>query len=611
MLKQCELLAPAKDLESAIAAVNCGADAVYIGAPKFSARALAGNNLPDIESIIRYARPYHAKTYVALNTLLKDDELDEAFRYIRTFHEMGVDGVIIQDMGLLELDLPPIPLIASTQCHNDSWEKVKFLQDTGFKRAILARELTLNDIKTIREKTEIELETFIHGALCVSYSGQCYLSFACGGRSGNRGVCAQPCRQTYTLKDNEGKTIVKNKHLLSLKDLNQTEHLKELLQAGVTSFKIEGRLKDINYIRNVVSFYRKALDKVLEGSGFTKSSSGHTSIPFEPDPNKTFNRGYTTYFINGRKDGIASMNTQKSTGEPIGKVKKVFSDYFIMDGPNPFHNGDGICFFDKNDVLGGMFINRVDGDRVYPNDIGYIFEGTFLYRNQDHDFEKQLKSAKIERRIPVVAKLFETPDGFLLNLTDEEGFKAEAAIVIAKTPAEKPEMALENIRKQLSKMGDSVFTASDIEIRTQTPYFIPVRELNELRRSAVQKLTDERVKNRPAADQPFTKNDTPYPVNALTFEGNVLNKKAEAFYFRHGVTSIEPAAESGLDMTDKRLMTTRHCLKYEFGLCLKYNKNAVTAFQEPFHMEDGKNRFRLEFDCRNCRMELFREEKPE
>lgn len=599
-----ELLAPAKDPDSAMAAIDCGADAVYIGAPRFGARSLAGNNLPDIERVIRYARPYHARVYVALNTLLKNGELEDAERYIRQFYEMGSDGVIIQDMGILEMDLPPIPLIASTQCHNDSAEKVLFLEKVGFQRAILARELSLEEIRRIRSETAIELEAFVHGALCVCYSGQCLMSYASGGRSGNRGVCAQPCRLAYTLKDSAGTVLAKNKHLLSTRDLNLSGSLEELIDAGVTSLKIEGRLKDIHYVKNIVSFYRKNLDRIIENRGLERSSDGMTQVSFQPDPYKTFNRGYTEYFLHGRKESVASIHTQKSLGEPIGRVKKVFSDYFILDRENPLHNGDGICFFDKSQILGGMFIDRVEGEKIYPNDIGYIFEGYFIYRNQDQAFERELKTAKTERKISVKAKLFESEQGFILNLTDETGVQAEAEIRISKTPADKPEMAEENIRKQVAKLGDTIFRSTGVEIRTSKIWFIPVRDLNELRRKAVLELTEKRVKNHPRAERPFVKNEVPYFTDSLDYLGNVLNDKSAEFYRRHGVKDIEPAAESGIDLAGKTLMTTKHCLKYEFGLCpRKPGDNPVSAV-EPLYLTGGNEDYSLEFDCKACRMKI-------
>ncbi|MFH1548193.1 MAG: peptidase U32 family protein, partial [Candidatus Omnitrophota bacterium] len=364
--KKLELLAPAKNTETAITAIKCGADAVYIGAPRFSARQATGNSIESIQQVVEFAHQYYAKVYVALNTLLFDNELPAAEKMINQFYKIGIDGLMIQDMSLLELDLPPIPLIASTQMNNASLKKVKFLQNVGFFRAILARELTLEQIKDIRKHTTIELECFIHGALCVGASGQCYMSYANGGRSGNRGVCAQPCRRLYSLKDKTGKTIVKDRYLLSLKDLNLSDKLEELIDAGVNTFKIEGRLKEISYIANVVGFYRQKLDSILAKKGLQKSSSGKVSLNFKSDLNKTFNRGYTDYGITGKGTNMGSINTPKSIGEFVGIISKVDKNTFTIEGKSKLHNGDGICFFDERNNLDGTTVNNVEGGNIYP-----------------------------------------------------------------------------------------------------------------------------------------------------------------------------------------------------------------------------------------------------
>ena len=561
-----ELLSPAKDLDCAIAAVNCGADAVYMGASKFGARAEAGNAVEDIEKAVSYAHKFGVKIYITLNTILFDDELNETERLIFQVYNSGVDALIIQDMGLLEIDLPPISLIASTQAHNNSVEKIIFLEKVGFKQAILARELSLAQIRNIRSNTNIELESFIHGALCVSYSGRCYLSYALTGRSGNRGECSQPCRMTYNLLDSSGMTIVKDKHLLCLKDLNLSDHLSDLINSGISSLKIEGRLKDISYVKNIVSYYRQELDKILDGKNF-KKGSGKSYITFIPNPYKTFNRGYTDYFFNERNSDMASLNTQKSTGEYIGKIKKVYDEYFTMNFDSQeekdtiLHNGDGICFFDKNDKLCGMFIDRVERERVYPHDIRWITGGNKIYRNYDSLFIGKLNKTKIERRIDVRLEFQDNESGFLLKAIDEDGFKASLAFNEEKIHARKAENAYQTIRKQLGSLGNTIFNASEIDIKLDKAYFIPVAKLNEMRRNLIKKLEDERIKGYQNKTNKIVKNDYPYPEKSIDFSGNILNKRAFDFFFRHGVKSIEPAAESGIDMKGKRVMATRYCIK--------------------------------------------------
>ncbi|HXN47484.1 MAG TPA: U32 family peptidase, partial [Bryobacteraceae bacterium] len=438
-----ELLAPARDLECGIAAIDCGADAVYIGAPRFGARAAAGNTPEDIAALVRHAHKFWARVYVTLNTLLFDDELEPACRLAWQLHEIGVDGLIIQDAGLLECDLPPMPLIASTQMHNHTPERVAFLEHAGLRRAILARELTLDEIRAIRTAAPaIELECFVHGALCVCFSGQCLLSYALGGRSGNRGQCAQPCRRAYTLVDAEGRTLASDSHLLSLRDLNLSERLPDLLAAGVTSFKIEGRLKDRTYVANVVSFYRARLDDAMRAAtGFERSSSGTSSPGFEPDLAKTFNRGSTTYFLDGRGQSVGSPETPKMTGEEIGRVVNVAPDSFTIDGPVELHPGDGLAFFGTDGHLRGTVVNVFRGRTVFPQKIEGIEPGTAIHRNHDHAFLSQVASARSERRIGVTMTL----DAAALTAVDEDGNRAEAPLGPAPA-ADKPEAALATLR---------------------------------------------------------------------------------------------------------------------------------------------------------------------
>lgn len=453
-MKMIELLAPAKDIECGMAAIRCGADAVYIGAPRFGARENAGNELEDIASLVQFAHKYWAKIYVTVNTLLKDDEIPAALKMITQLYEIGVDGLIIQDVGLLECDLPPIPLIASTQMHNNTPEKVVFLEQTGFQRAILARELDLEQIKSISDAAPgIDLEFFIHGALCVCYSGQCYLSYALGGRSGNRGDCAQPCRRRYTLTDKQGQVLAKDKYLLSIRDLNLSKSIPDLIDAGITSFKIEGRLKDAVYVSNIVAFYRQEIDKVLEEKRMKKSSSGTSEFDFTPDPLKTFNRGYTEYFLHGRQGKIGTHKTPKMVGEPLGKVKSASRKGVFIETKEKLHPGDGICFYTHEGRLSGTVLNSARGQTVVPDKIDNIQIGMLLYRNHDHLFLNTVRKTRTERRINVSFLLLENKEGLCLIATDENGVRVSESVPCLLEPAKNPDMAMDNICKQLQKAG--------------------------------------------------------------------------------------------------------------------------------------------------------------
>lgn len=593
-----ELLAPAKNAEIAIAAINCGADGVYIGAKKFSAREDAGNSLSDIEKVAAYAHKYYARVYVALNTILRNDELDEAVGLIRRIHSLGCDGLIIQDVGLLEYNLPPIPLIASTQMHNDSLEKILFLQNVGFKRVILPREMTLKEIREIKAKTSIELECFIHGSLCVSYSGQCTLSYALGGRSANRGACAQPCRHTYTLCDENGKILVKNKHLLSLKDLNRADHLKALADAGVTTFKIEGRLKDLAYVTNITSFYRKKLDELMDGKHTHKSSSGRTAFGFTPNPFKTFNRGYTDYGMDARNDNIAALDTPKSLGEKIGPVAKLGKDHFALSSQHDLKNGDGICFFDTTGILRGTLVNRVQNEKIYPDKMYYLEEKLIIYRNYDSAFVKTLERSPCKRRIDVSFTLGESVDGFKLEVHDEDGNCGVFHLAAKKIPAEKKALAGSAINNQLSKLNDTIFACKDIATNLENAYFIPLSILNQLRRGAIDDLIAEREKNRPKQTGHVLVNNTPYPFDTITYLGNCLNSKAETFYERHGAKVIEWAAEYGMEMSGQKVMTSKYCVRKELKLC---GKNPSPLYL----IDEEKRKYLLKFNCSECKMEVY------
>ncbi len=587
-----------------MAAIDCGADALYVGGPRFGAREAAGNSIDDIAQLAHYAHRFWARVYATVNTLLRDDELAEAERQCWELCDAGVDGLIIQDVGLLECNLPPLPLIASTQMHNASPARVAFWEKVGFSRAILARELDLDQIRAIRAATHIELETFVHGALCVSMSGQCGLSYALGGRSGNRGQCAQPCRRLYSLQDASGKTLVRDKHLLSLRDLDLTDRLGCLVEAGVTSFKIEGRLKNRAYVMNIVGHYRKALDAL----GCARSSSGTSELGFAPDPNKTFNRGYTTYFLDGRGADVTSPDSPKHVGESVGQVARVGRDGFFLDTAAPLRSGDGISFFGRDHELHGTVVNQVEGGKVFPEKLGGIESGVRVFRNHDHAFVSQIQRSRNQRRIQVKLRLADGADGLCLQATDEDGVSAAFASALPRTPADKPEQALQMLERQLAKLGDSEFRAGEVEVAVRPVPHLAVSTINGLRRGVVEALRAERIRQRPQATRARVAHEVPFPDQELSFLGNVLNQKAADFYRRHGVGRIEPAAESGLDMRGRRVMLTRMCIKYELGLCPRQGHGRVSG--EPWVLvDDSGHRLRLGFRCaeRDCLMEIVYE----
>ncbi len=602
-----ELLAPARDLSSGQRAIDCGADAVYIGAGRFGARENAANPMPDIAKLCEYAHRFWARVYVTVNTLLYDHELPTAVQLIHELYNLGADAVIIQDVGLLECDLPPIRLIASTQMHNHTLERIRFLESVGLSRVILARELSLEQIKRIRQSTSIELECFIHGAICVSYSGQCYLSYGLGGRSGNRGQCAQPCRKMYTLQDANGKTIAQKKHWLSLKDLQAFADLPALLDAGVTSFKIEGRLKDTAYIMNVVSFYRRQLDDLIRTKGLHRSSSGRSIIDFQPDLNRTFNRGYTDYFLNNRQK-MAAPDTPQFVGEPLGKIVKVEKDHIVLNSNSQLHNGDGVCFFNADGRLQGVNINRVDNQRIYPNRMADLQVNLFLYRNHDHEFIRSLEKSRAHRKISISFTWQTVEDGFRVKATDEDQISTTLYHHCEKQPALNPEQANAQITHQLCKLGDTEFNCDQITCNSETAFFLPLAALNGIRRRAIEQLRRERLAKMPRVTSRITANSVPYPQDRFGFHGNVLNEKARQFYRRHGVADIQPAAESGVNLLGETVMTCKYCLRYELDLC--GNHLQKKGFAEPLYLiDEERNRLRLLFDCQECVMQVILDQK--
>jgi 23S rRNA 5-hydroxycytidine C2501 synthase len=604
-----ELLSPAGNADIGIAAIDHGADAVYIGAPKFSARADAGVSVAGIARLVRHAHLFYAKVYVALNTILTDNEIAESLDIIREVYQLGADGLIIQDVGLLELDIPPIPLIASTQMHNNTAEKVRFLEAVGFQRVILARELTLDEIADIRRNTsKIELEFFVHGALCVSYSGQCYMSQAVAGRSGNRGVCAQPCRSHYTLTDGDGNVIMQNKYLLSLKDLNLMNRIPDMIAAGITSFKIEGRYKGIEYVKNVTAAYRQAIDRFISGHpGYRKSSSGVSALTFSPDPDRTFNRGYTQYFISGPGEKVASIDTQKAIGQYLGEITEMGKDYFRI-ARHDLQNGDGLCFFTKKNDLAGFRVDRVEKDKIYPNSMNDLETGIRLYRNHDMDLTRILKKSSGVRRIAVEMDFRQEDKLIRLAVRDEDGNEAETIKDVLFEPSRDPLRAGEQIEKQLTSTGNTSYQAARLTIQPEEPGFLPASVLNGIRRDVLEALTKTRLEKYPRQNIPFTPNDAPYPEKILDFHANVFNALARKFYERHGATITEPAFEALSDTTGKTLMTTRYCIRHQLDLCPKL-QSPGRKIKEPLRLKDAHHTYRLEFDCSQCRMFLILEGK--
>jgi putative protease len=601
-----ELLAPAKDLSTGKMAVLAGADAVFIGGPVFGARAAASNSWEDIEELVKFAHQYYVKVYLPINTIFFDDEAAAVKDAIWKAHEIGVDAIIIQDMGIMEMDLPAIPIFASTQTHNYDVDQVKFLEMAGFSRVILARELSLEQIKKIRNNTLVDLETFVHGALCVSFSGRCYMSQALCGRSANRGKCVQACRLPYSLADSEGKVLAQDKYLLSLKDLNLINSLPDLVGAGVTSFKIEGRLKNEVYVGNVVAKYRQELDKIIadRAGKYKKQSSGKIELDFDPDLDKTFNRGYTDYFFRERKQEIVSQDSQKSLGKPMGKVSNIGGDYFVLDGANDIKNGDGVCWFNEKNELVGVNINVARDGRIYPAKWQPIKVGTEIYRNLDPDFEKKVLSGAT-RRVVVDFFFKESADGFNVKAIDEDGNTVEKEFVSKKDPAKKPEIAETSWKQQFSKLGDTIFEARNFSFNFSQPYFVPLSVLNDWRRDSVAELYNERMKNYPRISVEHKKTEHHYPHLDLDYSFNIANSLAREFYKRHGARVTELAFEQLSDTKGKKVMTCKHCLKYFLGACPNNPCGNKPEFTEPLYLVREGKKFKLTFDCANCVMEIW------
>jgi len=610
MKKKIEILAPAKDLIGGMAAINSGADAVYIGAPQFGARSNANNSIEDVAALVQYAHLFNAQVFVVMNTILYDNELETCRKMIYELYDIGVDALIIQDMAIMEMDLPPIVLHASTQANNRDADKIKFLKDAGIKRVVLARELNLHQIKTIYDEADVELEFFVTGALCVSFSGNCYMSVANGERSANRGSCAQNCRLPYNLIDGNGDTLIKNSHLLSIKDLDISEQIPNLIEAGIVSFKIEGRLKDVVYVKNNVSYLRQKLDSYLEGPGsdkYIKASSGKCTYTFDSALNRTFNRGYTDYFVNERHASIGSWESPKSKGQYIGKLIRTVGNAYEIENGELLNNGDGLCFINENNEAEGIYVNKAENGKIYPNVLKEVKDGTFIYRNNDAAFIKIVeREDSAVRKISTTLLLTETETGFELIATDEDGNVSIVNLEHAKEQTKTGESIEENIKTQLAKTGFTPYTADEINIMFSQNWFLPISKINEMRRNVFEQLSEIRLKNYVREEHQLVKTSHPYPETKLDFMYNVSNKTARKFYERHGVTEIEKAFELQWDPGKSRVMTTKYCIKYELKKCPIHQKDiAGVKVKEPLVLKQGELEYKLKFNCKPCEMEIW------
>ena len=611
-----ELLSPARDTAIAREAILHGADAVYIGGPGFGARHNASNSLQDIAELVPFAHRYGAKIFITLNTILHDDELEPAQQLITRLYETGVDALIVQDMGILQLDIPPIELHASTQCDIRSVEKAKFLSDVGFSQIVLARELNLSQIKAIHDATDATIEFFIHGALCVAYSGQCNISHAQTGRSANRGDCSQACRLPYTLKDDQGRVVAFEKHLLSMKDNDQTANLGALIDAGVRSFKIEGRYKDMSYVKNITAHYRQMLDSLIEArGGFMRSSAGRTEHFFVPSTDKTFHRGSTDYFVNERQMNIGAFDSPKFVGLPVGEVLKVNKDTLDVEVTEPLANGDGLNVLIKREVV-GFRANTVEkiGEnryRVQPNempaDLYKVRPNQVLNRNLDHNWQQALLKTSSERRVAVDIALSGWQEQLILTLTSEDGVCVTHTLDGEFAAANNAEKALQQLQDGVSKLGQTLYYARDVDVMLPEALFVPNSMLNQLRRETVEMLDKARLEGYRRGQRKAVANPPPvYPDSHLSFLANVYNHKAREFYQRYGVQLIDAAYEAHQEKGEVPVMITKHCLRFAFNLCPKQAKGSIKSWKAtPMQLINGDEVLTLKFDCRPCEMHVI------
>ncbi|MGQ7819338.1 peptidase U32 family protein [Metapseudomonas furukawaii] len=619
-----ELLSPARDVEIAREAILHGADAIYIGGPSFGARHNACNEVADIARLVEFAHRYHVRVFTTINTILHDDELEPARALIHQLYDAGVDALIVQDLGILDLDIPPIELHASTQTDIRTLERARFLDQAGFSQLVLARELNLKEISAIAAETDAAIEFFIHGALCVAFSGQCYISHAQTGRSANRGDCSQACRLPYTLKDDQGRVVAYEKHLLSMKDNNQSANLRALVEAGVRSFKIEGRYKDMGYVKNITAYYRQRLDEILEDRpDLARASSGRTDHFFVPDPDKTFHRGSTDYFVTERKVDIGAFDSPTFTGLLVGQVEKVGKRDLIAVTHEPLSNGDGLNVLVKREVVG--FRANIaelkaefeeDGEKRYryrvepnemPEGLHRLRPNHPLSRNLDHNWQQALLRTSAERRVGVDWKAVLREDALELTATSEEGVSASVRLDGPFGVANKPEQALEQLRDLLSQLGTTQYHARDIKLDAPQAFFVPNSQLKALRRDAVEKLTEARITAHPRGGRkPETDPPPVYPEAHLSFLANVYNQKARDFYHRHGVQLIDAAYEAHEETGEVPVMITKHCLRFSFNLCPKQAKGVtgVRTKVAPMQLIHGDEVLTLKFDCKPCEMHV-------
>lgn len=597
-MRYIELLSPAKDFEAARAAVDHGADALYMGGARFGARRAAGNSIEEIARTVEYAHQYGVRVHSTLNTVLYDEELADAEQMARELIEVGVDALIVQDMAFRRMNLP-VELHASTQVSNTTPEGARFLEECGFSRVILERALTLDDIRCIREATNVELECFVHGAICVGYSGRCFLSRSTSNRSGNRGECSQPCRLPYDLVDERGRTIMAGKHLLSVRDLDLSDDLEALIDAGISSFKIEGRLKDVRYIKNVVNYYRRRIDNILERrKDISRPSVGRTVTEFTPDPTKSFTRGASKYMLHGKCAGVASFDTPKAVGEYLGKIKSTTRRGFTLDKKCDMSAGDGICIIAKSG-MNGTNINAVEGEVIIPNRTEGIEVGTKVYRNYDHLFSLLLDRSRTRRTIDATAKLDISQHNITLTVTDCEGISITISREADLEMAGNVEKMADTARRQIMKSGGTIFTITDVEV-SGCEYFAPASVLADIRREGLELLREKRIAN------PITHNimaddgSARYPFEKVTRYENVTNRLSEEFYRAHGVEEIESALESK-PTAGERVMISSYCIRRELGQCLKEKP----TLKGDLFIEHGFARYRLEFDCKRCLMMLI------
>ncbi|UOZ20502.1 U32 family peptidase [Enterobacter asburiae] len=611
-----ELLSPARDAAIAREAILHGADAVYIGGPGFGARHNASNSLSDIAELVQFAHRFGAKVFVTLNTILHDDELEPAQRLITDLYQAGIDALIVQDMGVLELDIPPIELHASTQCDIRTVEKAKFLSDVGFSQIVLARELNLNQIRDIHQATDATIEFFIHGALCVAYSGQCNISHAQTGRSANRGDCSQACRLPYTLKDDQGRVVAFEKHLLSMKDNDQTANLGALIDAGVRSFKIEGRYKDMSYVKNITAHYRQMLDAIIEDRGdLARASAGRTEHFFIPSTDKTFHRGSTDYFVNARKGDIGAFDSPKFIGLPVGEVLKVAKDHLDVEVTEPLANGDGLNVMIKREVV-GFRANTVEktGEnryRVWPNempaDLYKARPNAALNRNLDHNWQQALLKTSSERRIAVDIELGGWEEQLILTMTCEDGISVTHTLDGHFEVANNAEKALNSLKDGVAKLGQTIYYARAIDVALPDALFVPNSLLNQFRRETAEMLDAARLAQYPRGSRKAETVPAPvYPDTHLSFLANVYNHKAREFYHRHGVQLIDAAYEAHEEKGDVPVMITKHCLRFAFNLCPKQAKGNIKSWKAtPMQLVNGDEVLTLKFDCRPCEMHVI------